>query len=145
MCSTASNLAGLLNVKDTSEASKIADSTRRIVDLTQAVSRVEKLEESSSASNDWTDTYKYWDEWEDVEVLRAEVNSEKDRLEALLEKNSNPMGHCHSHTEVALCRGGQSLLFKPRSMMCKHLACHCSAGCSNGTVVSTRPPLSITL
>ena len=98
-------MASLLNVKDSSEDAKIAQSSRRIIDLTHAVSRVEKHQEASSSSvipaGDWTGTYKYWSGWDDVEELQAEVSTEKDRLEALLDKNTNPMGHCHSHTEVS--------------------------------------------
>lgn len=104
MCSTASGMASLLNVKDNNDEVQIAESNRRIVDLTRAVSRVEKLQQESSATytstGDWTGTYRYWDGWEDVEDLQAEVISEEGRLEALLDKNTNPMGHCHSHTEV---------------------------------------------
>lgn len=96
-------MASLFNVKDNNDKVQIAQSSRRIVDLTQAVSRVEQHQQSHSQSSasprDWTGTYKYWNDWEDVEELQAEVTSEELRLEALLEKNTNPMGHCHSHTE----------------------------------------------
>ena len=104
MCSTAANISGMLNVKDNNDEEQIAQSSRRLVDLTQAVTRVEKHEQACSEAapvpGDWTGSYKYWSGWEDVEELQAEVSCEEGRLEALLDKNTNPMGHCHSHTKV---------------------------------------------
>lgn len=119
MCSTASTMANLLNVRDdTNSLSQIEQSNQRIVDLTQTVSRVKRHEAAfnhntgtgtgspsdscKGASNDWTGTYRYWSGWDDVEELQNEVSNEESRLESMMDTHNNPMGHCHSHTEVGV-------------------------------------------
>ena len=106
--SSASTMMGAFNTAETGGGmghSKAEESSRRLVDLTRTMTRVEKHEQeftssTDDAKGDWTTSYKYWDGWEDVEELQAEVNVETSKLETLLQHENNPMGHCHSHTEV---------------------------------------------
>lgn len=106
MCSTASALAGLLQGQEMQGAeSEVQRSNQRIVDLTKRLEKHtgteynKRIDTSKTARGDWTGTYKYWDGWDDVEELQGEISTEKEKLESMMEKISNPMGHCHSHTE----------------------------------------------
>lgn len=110
MCSTANHLASLLGGQEVSQAER---SRRKLEELSLAVSRAERKEdamknmtkekeennEEMKNSSSWTECYKYWSEWEDVEELRGQVKQEESRLESLVEHEMNPMGHCHSHSE----------------------------------------------
>ena len=101
-------LPGLDNEKLLGKNDKIVASQRRIVDLTQKISRVETnlkaLDNNQSRDpGDWTQSYQYWNKWDDVEDLKQQATNEQSNLEAMYGK-ANMMGHCHDHGEVLSCR-----------------------------------------
>jgi hypothetical protein len=113
-CNHGSNIAAaLMPGLDVSKALQKENqydiSQRRIVDLTQRITRVESnlksLEDDRAKermkAGDWTQSYKYWNQWDDIEDLQTQARSEESNLKSMYEK-SNMMGHCHDHGEVSV-------------------------------------------
>jgi predicted nuclease with TOPRIM domain len=83
---------------------KIASTTKRIEDLTEHISKVQlelsTIEESMKQSEgNWTQSYTYWDKFEDTEELLQEKIEEEKKLK-LAEDGNQFTGHCHDHHEV---------------------------------------------
>lgn len=111
-CNHSSNIAaalmpGLDASKVLQKENQFDISQRRIVDLTQRISRVESnlknlendVAKEKNSTGDWTQSYKYWNQWEDIEELETQARDEESNLKSMYEK-SNIMGHCHDHGEV---------------------------------------------
>lgn len=81
---------------------RVEETKKKIIDLTKQIEKAENINlglTNQLNSNDWTQTYEFWNKWEDIEDLVQEKESEKSRLQNFIEEN-NFMGHCNDHTEV---------------------------------------------
>jgi tetratricopeptide (TPR) repeat protein len=59
---------------------------------------IDKVSSTKKNAWDWTDSYKQWSAWEDMEELQAKKKFEENRLESLIEKQ-NVMQHYHDHSK----------------------------------------------
>lgn len=88
---------------------KVNESKKKILDLTKQIEHAELINKTISTTTtsiqqqqqnqyDWTNTYQYWNKWEDIDELKLQKENEASRLNNFIEEN-NFMGHCNDHTE----------------------------------------------
>jgi len=51
--------------------------------------------EFRSSRNDWTETYRKWDEWEDVEELEANIFTAKRKIDKIKKRRDKSKSNCH--------------------------------------------------
>jgi tetratricopeptide (TPR) repeat protein len=80
-------------------------SGNRLVELEALIEKCsvqnDKLESQASASakSDWTQSYSYWSQWEDVEELHKAKEVEEENFSKLLSRSADFMGHTHDHAK----------------------------------------------
>lgn len=92
------------NLSNDSTNDHIALAKTRVSDLTEQIKQVQQdlsvIQESMKGKEaDWTQSYQFWDKYEDTEELTRLKEEEIQRLK-LTEDTKQYTGHAHDHDEV---------------------------------------------
>jgi tetratricopeptide (TPR) repeat protein len=89
------------SIKQLKSKVKYDDASKRLDEITSKIVKVNnKLEKSKfESSNDWTNIYKFCEDYEDIEDLNMKLKKEEDNLNSMKQYDDNIMGHAHDHSE----------------------------------------------
>ena len=89
------------SIKQLKSKIKYDDASKRLDELTAKIVNVNKnLEKSkTNLSNNWTNIYKFCDDYEDIEDLNANLKKEEENLNSMKQYDNDVMGHAHDHSE----------------------------------------------
>jgi tetratricopeptide (TPR) repeat protein len=79
-------------------------SANKLVELEAIIDKCnvknQKLDSAKATDkSDWTQSYSYWSQWEDVEDLTQKKETEEENFTKLLSRSTDFMGHTHDHAK----------------------------------------------
>lgn len=76
---------------------------RKLKEITEKITKVTEREDSVPQDRgDWTNIYRKWGDWEDIEELTAKKALEEGKIETISTRTTDCLGHTHDHSKERL-------------------------------------------